>query len=107
MATGMISQNPEQNASAAGAYRQYADEIEQYGAVDPSVTAQLNTLGDLYAEYKEAKVAELNARAGAHSRVANHARAIADKLDTTSQRFLEQDQENAARIAQSTNEIAP
>jgi Excreted virulence factor EspC, type VII ESX diderm len=96
MASGVISNDPDESAAVANAYRQYADQIEQYGAVDPSVVAQLNTLGDIYAEYKDAKQQELTERAGAHSRVANQARLLAAKLEATAQAFIEQDANSAA-----------
>jgi hypothetical protein len=98
MAQGVISNDPDESAAIANAYRQYADEIERYGAVDPAVVAQLNTLGDIYAEYREAKHRELTERAGAHSRVANQARLLAARLEATAQAFIEQDETSAAAL---------
>ena len=93
-----ISNHSDESAAVARAYRQYADEIEQYGAVDPAVIQQLNSLGDIYAEYKEAKQQELAERAGAHSRVANHARLLASRLEATAQAFTAQDEASAASL---------
>jgi hypothetical protein len=98
MASGVISNDPDESTAVAIAYRQYADQIEQYGAVDPSTVQQLNALGDIYAEYKEAKQRELTERAGAHSRVANHARLLAARLEATAQAFIEQDETSAASL---------
>lgn len=98
MPSSEIANNPDESTSVANAYRQYADEIEQHGAIDPSVVAQLNTLGDIYADYKDAKQRELTERAGAHSRVANHARLLAARLEATAQAFIEQDEASAASI---------
>jgi hypothetical protein len=98
MASGVIQNDPDESAAVASAYRQYADQIEQYGAVDPSVAAQLNALGDVYAEYKDAKQRELAERAGAHSRVASQARLLAARLEATAQAFIEQDETSAASI---------
>lgn len=104
MASGYwISQNPDENASVANAYRQWADEIEQYGAVDPQVVAQLQTLGDIYADYKDAKQQELTERAGAHSRLANQARLLASRLEATSQAFIEQDEASAGSVSSVTD----
>lgn len=98
MASGVTSNDPEQSAAVASAYRQYADQIEQHGAVDPVVVRQLNTLGDIYADYREAKHRELTERASAHSRVANHARLLAARLESTSQAFIEQDAASATSL---------
>jgi hypothetical protein len=98
MASGDISMDPDETTATANAWRQYADQIEQHGAVDPSVVEQLNTLGDIYAPYVEAKQRELSERAGAHQRVANHARLHASRLEATRQAFIEQDAAAAASL---------
>jgi hypothetical protein len=94
----LIAQHPEENTRAASAYQEYAQQIQDHGAVNPQDLAQLNTLGDLYSEYKSAKTYELNARADAHTRVANHARNLATNLNNTSQAFINQDETNAKSL---------
>jgi hypothetical protein len=94
----LIAQHPEENAHNSSVYHEYANNIQQHGAVNPSDLAQLNTLGDLYSDYKSAKTYELNARADAHTRVANHARNLATNLNKTSQVFINQDETNAKSI---------
>jgi hypothetical protein len=102
MASGDISLDPDETTATANSWREYADQIEQHGAINPSVVGQLNALGDVYAHFKEAKHRELAERASAHQRVANHARLHAARLEATRQAFTEQD---AAREA-SLNRIA-
>jgi hypothetical protein len=98
MASADISMDPDETTATANAWRRYADQIEQYGAINPSVVEQLNTLGDIYAPYVEAKQRELTERAGAHSRVAIHARLHAARLEATRQAFIEQDAAGAASL---------
>jgi hypothetical protein len=98
MASGDISMDVDETTANANAWRQYADEIEQYGAINPSVVEQLNTLGDIYAPYVEAKQRELAERASAHQRVANHARLHAARLEATRQAFIEQDEAGAVSL---------
>jgi uncharacterized protein YukE len=95
MANDLIAQHPEENAHTASVFHDYANQIQAHGAVNPNDLAQLNTLGDLYSDYKSAKTYELNARADAHTRVANHARNLATNLNKTSQAFINQDETNA------------
>jgi len=98
MASGDISNDPDNSTAVANAYNRYAEQLEQHGAVDPHVLAQLDTLGDVYAPYKDAKLQELTARADAHSRVANHARRLASRLEATAQAFIAQDEASAGSI---------
>lgn len=98
MASSDISMNPDETIATANAWRQYGDQIEQHGAVDASVVTQLNSLGDIYADYREAKLRELTERASAHQRVANHARLHASRLEATLQAFTEQDATGAASL---------
>jgi hypothetical protein len=95
MANDLIAQHPEQNNITANAYHAYADQIKAHGAVNPNDLTQLNSLGDLYSDYKSAKTYELNARADAHTRVSNHAKNLATNLNNTSQAFIIQDENNA------------
>jgi hypothetical protein len=94
----LIAQHPEENAHTSSVYHEYATKIQAHGAVNPSDLTQLNSLGDLYSDYKSAKTYELNARADAHTRVANHARNLATNLNNTSQAFINQDETNAKSI---------
>lgn len=104
MAPGDITMHTEETTATATAWRQYADEIEQHGAPDPTVVQQLNSLGDVYHDYKEAKQRELAERASAHQRVANHARLHASRLEATVQAFTEQDETSATSVRKSVAE---
>jgi hypothetical protein len=92
---GLIAQHPEENKKTASAYQDYAQQLQDYGAVNPNDLVQIGQLGDLYQDYKLAKTNELNARADAHTRVANHARNLANNLNNTSTAFISQDETNA------------
>jgi hypothetical protein len=99
MAERPISLDTDEAAAAVASWRAYSDRVELHGATDPSVIAQLRlTLGDTYADFVDAKVAELEQRAGAYRRVAAQSRLHADKLERTSTQFEAVDAANATPL---------
>ena len=84
MPDDVVSLDSEAADAAIARWRAYADSVHRHGALDPGLVSQLReTLGDIYAEFIDAKVLEQQARAGAYQRVAAQAHAHADKLANT------------------------
>ena len=96
-----ISLETDSAAASAADWREYADVIEGHGQHQHVPIEELPALlGDVYADYTDAKAAEYEARTAAYQRVAAQARAHADKLDITRQDFTAADEESGQRISQ-------
>lgn len=94
-----ISLDTEAAAATAAEWRGYADQVEQHGGHRHVPLEQLRTaLGDVYAEYVQAKGEEYQARQAAYQRVADRARGHADHLDGTRRILTNVDDEHATRI---------
>ena len=94
-----VSLDTDEAAAVAAAWREYGDRVERHGAADPHALEQLRAgLGDIYAEFIDAKVIEQQERAAAYQRVAAQSRLHADRLDRTIQTFAEQDAANSAPL---------
>jgi hypothetical protein len=95
-----ISLDTDSAAASAAQWRYYAEQLEQHGQhqhVPPESLPSL--LGDVYADYTAAKIAEYEARTAAYSRVAEQARAHAAKLENTRAQFTAADEESGQRLA--------
>ena len=103
MASGDISIDLEATAAAASKWRDYADQLEQHAASqEAAMRDAVNTLGDVYHDYKHAVLNHLiPEHHGAHRRVANGARLQASRLEATHQGFSEQDATSAASVKSS------
>jgi hypothetical protein len=94
-----ISLDTDRAAAAAAQWREYADQVERHGRTQHVPIPELRILlGDIYADFVDAKEREYGERESAYLRVAEHARRHADKLDGTRQDFIAADDEHAARI---------
>ena len=91
--------DPDVVAVTAADWGAYAEALEQHGQLQHVPLAELPALlGDVYADYTEAKAAEYEARTAAYQRVAAQARAHAEKLGNTRQQFIAADDDSAQRI---------
>jgi hypothetical protein len=106
MAPGDISIDPEATTATANAWRDYADQLEQHAATHAAAMGDaINTLGDVYADYKDAVQQRLIPEFySAHRRVANGARLHASRLEATLQAFSEQDATGAASVKSSVTD---
>lgn len=94
-----ISLDFDEAAATAQQWRQFADEVERRGAVDPAMSGQLRqALGDLYADYVDGEQRRLTARQGAYQRVAEQARRMAERLENTKNAFAAQDAAGASAL---------
>jgi hypothetical protein len=94
-----VSLDTDEATAVAAAWRDYGDRVEQHGAADPHSLAQLRTgLGDIYADFVDAKVIEQQERAAAYQRVAAQSRLHADHLERTVRTFDEQDAANSVPL---------
>ena len=100
-----VSIDTDSVAANAAEWRDYAGQLVQHGT-HPVSPAQLDALlGDVYAPYVDAKVAEHQARQAAYGRVAASAQAHADNLDNTVQVFTAADQDAGQRLAALGTEV--
>ena len=82
-------------ALTAEQWREHAEQLEQHGQHQHVPVGELAALlGDVYGEYVDAKAGEYEARQAAYQRVAAQARAHAEKLDNTRQRFTASDEDS-------------
>jgi hypothetical protein len=94
-----VSLDTDEAAAVAAAWREYGDRVERHGAADPQALTQLRTgLGDIYADFVDAKAIEQRERAAAYQRVAAQSRLHADRLDRTARTFDEQDAANSVPL---------
>lgn len=95
-----ISLDTDSAAASAAQWRDYAEQLERHGQHQHVPAEALPALlGDVYADYTDAKIGEYQARTAAYSRVAQQARAHAAKLENTSAQFTAADQESGQRLA--------
>ena len=93
-----LSLDTDAAAEAVSAWRDYGDQVESHGQRHHVSLDQLRAaVGDTYADYIDAKQAEMHARQSAYQRVAGHARGLADRLNNTITNYVSTDEENAAR----------
>jgi hypothetical protein len=95
-----ISLDTDSAAASAARWRDYAEQLERHGQRQQVPAESLpSLLGDVYADYTDAKIAEYEARTAAYGRVAQQARAHAAKLENTRAQFTAADEESGQRFA--------
>jgi hypothetical protein len=99
MADERVALDTDEATTVSARWRAYADRVEQHGAADPAAPEALRqALGEMYADFIDAKVVEQRERAAAYQRVSAQARKHADKLDTTVALFESADTDNSVRL---------
>lgn len=99
MTEPQITLDADAATATAAAWRDYAAELRAHGNHRPvPVEVLRGALGDVYADYADAKAEEYAARQGAYERLARHAEAHADRLDGTREIITRTDGDHAAGI---------
>lgn len=94
-----VTLDTDEAAKVAALWCQYADMVERHGAHQyVSIEELRQAVGDIYADYVDAKAGEYEQRHAAYSRVAAHARGHAEKLERSRAGIESVDAEGAARI---------